>query len=160
MEKAHGWKYVHSKEKDRNEDAVGDRNSSMQEPEETPNDIPILPSPSSTHSRSSSISLRRKQIGDASDETAAKFDAALDAAVEAAYNRGSKNDGEDISLTNPGSTDYMKSSINPELAKSLDKTDNRLRRQDEVTRIPVPEPNREGKTGLERIYLAVGLPLS
>ena len=34
------------------------------------------------------------------------------------------------------------------------------RHHDEASPIPVPEPNREEKRGLERIYFAVGLPLS
>lgn len=45
-------------------------------------------SASSVHSRTSSIGLRRKRIRAASGATQAEFDAALDAAVEAAYNDG------------------------------------------------------------------------
>ena len=45
-------------------------------------------SSASVHSRSSSIGLRRKRIRAASGATEADFDAALDAAVEAAYNDG------------------------------------------------------------------------
>ena len=45
-------------------------------------------SSSSVHSRSSSIGLRRKHIRAASGATEADFDAALDAAVEAAYDDG------------------------------------------------------------------------
>ncbi len=45
-------------------------------------------SASSVHSRTSSIGLRRKRIRPASGATQAEFDAALDAAVEAAYNDG------------------------------------------------------------------------
>ena len=45
-------------------------------------------SPSSVHSRTSSIGLRRKRIRAASGATEAEFDAALDAAVEAAYDEG------------------------------------------------------------------------
>ncbi|KAH8670787.1 hypothetical protein BX600DRAFT_509536 [Xylariales sp. PMI_506] len=44
--------------------------------------------PSSVHSRTSSLGLRRKHIRAASGATEAEFDAALDAAVEAAYDEG------------------------------------------------------------------------
>lgn len=50
---------------------------------------------SSVHSRSSSLGLRRKRIRAASGATEAEFDAALDAAVEVAYDDGFEPDDDD-----------------------------------------------------------------
>lgn len=47
---------------------------------------------SSVHSRSSSVGIRRKHIRAPSGETEAEFDAALDDAIEAAYNEGYEPD--------------------------------------------------------------------
>lgn len=52
-------------------------------------------SSSSVHSRTSSTGLRRKRIRAASGTTEAEFDAALDAAVEAAYPDGFEPDDDD-----------------------------------------------------------------
>lgn len=52
-------------------------------------------SSSSVHSRTSSTGLRRKRIRAASGATEAEFDAALDAAVEAAYPDGFEPDDDD-----------------------------------------------------------------
>lgn len=49
-------------------------------------------SASSVHSRSSSVGIRRKHIRAPSGETEAEFDAALDDAIEAAYNDGYEPD--------------------------------------------------------------------
>ena len=54
-------------------------------------------SPSSVHSRSSSVGLRRKRVRAPSGATEAEFDAALDAAVEAAYDDGFEMDTEILS---------------------------------------------------------------
>lgn len=63
-------------------------------------------SASSIHSRSSSIGLRRKRIRAVSGATQAEFDAALDAAVEAAYNDGfepaDEGNGQPAELGSPG----------------------------------------------------------
>lgn len=50
---------------------------------------------SSVHSRSSSVGLRRKRIRAASGATEAEFDAALDAAVEVAYDDGFEPDDDE-----------------------------------------------------------------
>lgn len=50
---------------------------------------------SSVHSRSSSLGLRRKRIRAASGATEAEFDAALDAAVEVAYDDGFEPDDDE-----------------------------------------------------------------
>jgi len=52
-------------------------------------------SSSSIHSRRSSVGLRRKHIRAASGQTEADFDAALDAAIETAYDDGLQPDDED-----------------------------------------------------------------
>ena len=57
---------------------------------------------SSVHSRSSAAHLRRKQIRVASGGTEAEFDAALDAAVEAAYGEGLEPADSDTDLENHG----------------------------------------------------------
>ena len=52
-------------------------------------------SSSSTHSRRSTVGLRRKHIRATSGQTEAEYDAALDAAIEAAYDDGFEPDDED-----------------------------------------------------------------
>lgn len=83
-------------------------------------------SSSSVHSRTSSTGLRRKRIRAASGTTEAEFDAALDAAVEAAYPDGFEPDDDDghQPIPNPsyqhGDRDSMSDARrNVELAKEM-----------------------------------------
>ena len=113
MEKAHGLKYARSNEQYSSDDALGDGEGSVQELEETLNEMPIPrhpPSTSSVHSRSSTIDSRGKSTRAASGKTEAEF-AALSLLVEAAYEGGIDNNGGDPLLANNGSTDYENSLV-------------------------------------------------
>lgn len=83
-------------------------------------------SSSSVHSRSSSTGLRRKRIRATSGITEAEFDAALDAAVEAAYPDGFEPDDDDgiQPIPNPSYQYVRRDSVsdarrNVELAKEM-----------------------------------------
>lgn len=58
-------------------------------------------SASSVHSRSSSVGVRRRHIRAPSGDTEAEFDAALDDAIEAAYDDGYEPDSHDVRDENP-----------------------------------------------------------
>jgi hypothetical protein len=58
-------------------------------------------SASSVHSRSSSMNIRRRHIRAASGDTEAEFDAALDDAIEAAYNDGYEPEQQDTGEAAP-----------------------------------------------------------
>ena len=75
---------------------------------------------SSVHSRTSSIGLRRKRIRAASGATEAEFDAALDAAIETAYNDGFEPD-EDSKDGAPLTVAAMPAEkrISPEVKKKI-----------------------------------------
>lgn len=83
-------------------------------------------SSSSVHSRTSSTGLRRKRIRAASGTTEAEFDAALDAAVEAAYPDGFEPDDDSSNqpIPNPSYQSVDRESVsdarrNVELAKEM-----------------------------------------
>ena len=76
-------------------------------------------SPSQAHSKASSMYMRRKDIHSLSYGTEAEFNAALDAAVEAAYDEGLEPESEVYNGTEGGHDRFLASRVNAELAKQF-----------------------------------------
>lgn len=89
---------------------------------------------SSVHSRSSSLGLRRKRIRAASGATEAEFDAALDAAVEVAYDDGFEPDDDE-------GEEHLSQNINSQSIGRMFESD--ARKNVEIAKEMVREAERE-----------------